>query len=244
MLEILTDLISQNLILFYCIVLFSSIVSSSLGIGSFILIPFAAIIYGPKASVGIITVYFLVQNINKLIFFKGHANKKIAKIIILWSIPGVLAGSVLLGYLPAYLFEKILGVAIILFLLNDLHTFISKKQSKKSIPLFGLLYGFFSGLLGSGNVIKGPLFLSIGLLKESYIATYALTSFFMNIPKIVIYSWNGVITGDTFVQALPFVFLSFVGTFIGRNVIKRIKSHWFYGIVFIFFIISAMLLIL
>jgi hypothetical protein len=240
----LMNLVADNTVLFYFVVLISSISSSALGIGSFILIPIVALYIGAKASVGVLTIYFLVQNINKLIFFKGHANIDIAKIIILWAIPGVILGSILLGYVPDIYFEKILAIAILVFITNDIRNFFVGRRSEKGIPVFGLLYGFFSGLLGSGNLVKGPLFVSLGLLKESYIATYALTSLFMNLPKIGIYTWNGVINRESLIMAIPLVVISVIGTYLGKKAIKKVNTQLFYGIIVSFFIISAIILLL
>lgn len=236
------EFISQNPYFFYTIILLSSIASVA-GVGGFWLIPMAALYFGPKASVGIITLYFLFNNISKLIFFKGDINWKIAKKIIVWSLPGVLAGSLLLGYLPANIFEKILGIGMLIFLANDLHSFITKKQNKKSLPVFGLLYGFFSGLFGSGNIIKGPLFISLGLTKESYVATYALTSLFMNIPKLFIYSFNGVISPSIFTISLPFLVISIFSAYIGKLLLKKIDGTVFYYVIFAVSIISAIALL-
>lgn len=237
------EVIGQNPFLFYTVILISSIISSALGFGSFALIPLAALYFGPKESIGIITLYFLFQNLSKLIFFKGHANLKIAKKIILWSLPGVLLGALLLGYVPEKGFEKGLAIVMILFILNDFHHFVTKKQNRKSLPLFSLLYGFCSGLFGSGNLIKGPLFISLGLVKESYIATYALTSLFMNFPKIGIYFWNGIIKPSTMMASLPFLGISIVGTYCGKKILKKIDHSLFHSVITAFFLLSALALL-
>ncbi len=244
------ELIQTYPYLFYIVVLFSSIMSSATGIGSFILIPFAAIYFGPKEGVGIITIYFLAQNINKLVFFRKFINWKIAKKVIIWSIPGVIIGSLLLTVVPVELFKKILATLIIIYILNDIFKWLRKKkgaitkEDKKTIPLFGVFYGLTSGLIGSGNLIKGPLFVSLGIVKEAYIGTYAATSLFMNIPKIAIYFSTKIINVGSLIQSIPFIFISIIGTYIGKHFLSKIHNKVFSVLLYVFFIFSAVAILL
>jgi len=237
--------IANNGYLFFSAVLISSVLSSSLGVGSFILLPLAALAYGPKQSVGIITIYFLFQNINKLIVFWKDIHWKIGLKMILWSLPGTLIGSYALSLIPADIFGKLLAIFILTYLANDVFKIIPKSgHNKTTIPLFGLLYGLMSGLTGSGNLVKGPLFTSMGLVKEGYVATYALTSFFTNIPKIWIYYSTGIIDESTFGKSLPFLFISIVGTYLGKKLLKKMHNDLFYYVVNIAFAFSAIALLL
>ena len=238
------EFLAQNIYLFYGIVLLTSILSASFGVGSFILIPLAAIVYGSKEAVGIITLYFLFQNVNKIIVFRKNIDSNVSFKMILWSIPGAILGSFALGFLPVELFNKVLAVFILAYIANDVLGFVPKKYySVSMIPLFGTLYGFLSGFVGSGNLVKGPLFTSLGLLKESYIGTYAVTSFFVNVPKIVVYFAIGVIAGSTFVKAIPFLFISIVGTYIGKHFLSKVPNRIFYYVLNIVFAISAIALL-
>ena len=237
------EFLAQNTYLFYCIVLLTSILSATFGVGSFILIPIAAMVYGSKEAIGIITLYFLFQNINKIIVFKKHIDCDISFKMILWSIPGAIIGSFALSFLPIDFFNKVLAIFILAYIGNDVFKVVPKKHYNVSmIPLFGTLYGFLSGLVGSGNLVKGPLFTSLGLLKESYVGTYAVTSFFVNFPKILVYFATGIIVGSTFVKALPFLIISIVGTHIGKHFLKKVPNHVFYYILNIVFAISAIAL--
>ncbi len=238
------NFLAQNIYLFYGIVLLTSLLSASFGVGSFILIPLAAIVFGSKEAIGIITIYFLFQNINKIIVFRNHIDRDVALKMVLWSIPGAIVGSFALNFIPIGIFNKVLAIFILAYLANDVFEFIPKKHSSVSaIPLLGTLYGFMSGLVGSGNLVKGPLFTSIGLLKESYIGTYAVTSFFVNVPKILVYLAIGVIVGSTFVKAIPFLFISIIGTYIGKHFLSKVHDKVFYYALNIIFAISAVALL-
>ncbi len=238
------EFLAQNIYLFYGVVLITSILSASFGVGSFVLIPLAAIVFGTKEAIGIITIHFLFQNINKIIVFREHIDRDVALKMILWSIPGAIVGGIALSFVPVEIFTKVLAIFILLYLANDMSKLVPKRiYSAGTIPLLGVLYGFMSGLVGSGNLVKGPLFTSIGLLKERYIGTYAVTSFFVNIPKILVYLATGVIAATTFVKAIPFLFISIAGTYIGKGLLKHVRHDVFYYVVNIIFAISAVALL-
>jgi uncharacterized membrane protein YfcA len=242
---VLTELL-QNQLFFYSIIFVSSVFSAALGTGmSFVLIPLAALQYGAKESVGIMTIYFLFQNINKIAVYRKHINWKIAIRVICWSLPGVIIGSLALNVIPVYIFKKILAAVILLYLANDIFKLIPKKHSPdKYLPGLSMFYGFLSGLIGSGNVIKGPLFTSLGLLKETYVGTYAVTSLFINIPKLITYSATGIIDMSAFAKSIPFLLIAIAGTFLGKYFIGKIHNDVFYIIITASFALSAIILLI
>lgn len=240
------DFIAHNPILFYSIILFSSIISSAFGISGFTLIPLAALVFGPKESIGIITIYFISQNITKIAFFYKYINYPIAKKMIIWGLPGVFIGSIALSYIPEAFFEKFLALIAILITFNEVFKIFTKRTtaSEKYLPFYGIFYGIASGLIGSGNMIKGPLYISLGLIKETYLGTYAFSNLFINLPKSVIYGTTGIITTNTLVISIPFIAISIIGTWIGKRLLKYISNKIFYYIMVIFFLFTAVTLLL
>ena len=109
---------------------------------------------------------------------------------------------------------------------------------------FGIAYGVVSGVLGSGNVLKGPLLTSIGVLKERYIGTYALTSLALNVPKLVVYHEGGIASSQLLARSWPLLVVSLTGTYIGKRVLRHIPDAVFERVTTITFVISALLMIL
>jgi uncharacterized membrane protein YfcA len=100
-----------------------------------------------------------------------------------------------------------------------------------------------SGMLGSGNAIKGPMFTSLNLLKERYVATYALTSAAMNVPKVLIYGFGDVLTAELWYVLWPLLLISLVGTYLGKRLMQFVSETWFEKIAFAAFSISAIALL-
>jgi len=238
------ELLAGNSYVFYGIILLASILSTAFGIGGFVLIPLFALVYGPKAGVGIITLYFLFQNVTKVAAFREHIDWNVSKRMIYWLIPGAIAGAYALSLIPDTILSKILGIFILLYLANDVFKLIPKKHYDAALlPLMSFLYGAISGLTGAGTVIKGPLLTSIGLRKESYNGTYALTSFFVNTPKLIVYVSTSVITFAAILQSLPLLLVSIAGTYIGKHLLKRVSENAFYYFLNVLFALSAIVLI-
>ena len=231
---------------FYAVVLLVSVLSAALGTGGgFILIPLAALQFGAKESVGILSIYFLFQNINKLVVYRQHISWTVGWRVICWSLPGVLIGSLALNYIPVEFFKKLLACIILIYLANDVFKLMPKKhQPDALLPGLSVFYGFLSGLIGSGNLVKGPLFTSLGLLKQMYVGTYAFTSLFMNAPKIALYYATGIIDGSAIQKSVPFLLISIVGTRVGKHLIGKIRNDVFYSVVTASFAVSAIALLL
>lgn len=229
---------------FLIIVLASSVVSSALGLGGFVLIPLFALHFGAKQSVAAITLYFLAQNASKLILFWRYINVNITWRLALYGLPGAMLGSYLLLVIPADYFQKFLAISLLAFLaLPYIGSTAALTSHRLFMPACGLLYGVSSGIVGSGNAIKGPMFTSLNLLKERYVATYAATSAAMNIPKVVIYGLGDVLTPGLWAALWPLLLISLLGTYIGKRLMRLISEVWFERVTLAAFCVSALALL-
>lgn len=220
----------------------SSVASSALGVGSAALLPLFVWEFDGKPGVAVFTVYLLFQNISKLALFWREIDWYVGRRLLLWAAPAAAAGSLLLLMLPEAWFRQILGVCILLLItlpalpLPDL-------PSTVQLPVFGLFYGLCSGALGSGNVVKGPLLLSAGLVKERYIATYALSSLAMNLPKILIYGVGGLTPSHLLGRGALLLVASLDGSWAGKRLLVAIPARWFARVVTGVCVLSALLLL-
>lgn len=228
---------------FLVIVLISSVLSSALGLGGYVLIPLFALHFGAKESVAAITIYFLAQNASKLIMFWRHIDVAVAWRLSLYALPGAILGSYLLIVVPAHYFQQFLAIALLVFLvLPYVGSNVPLTSHWLFVPLCGVLYGVSSGIVGSGNAIKGPMFTSLNLLKERYVATYAATSAAMNVPKVAIYGVGDVLTPSLWTALWPLLFVSLIGTFLGKRLMRFISEAWFERVTLAAFGISTIAL--
>ena len=229
---------------FLGVVLVFSWLSSALGVGGYALLPLFVWHYGAKSGVAVITVYFLFQNLSKVALLWRHIDFGFAARLVAWAVPGAVLGGALLVALPARHFQRMLGAGMLaLLLLPRLLPRLpapSPRLRSLGVAGFALAYGVASGVLGSGNALKGPLLTSLGVLKERYVGTYALTSLALNVPKLAVYHQGGVASAALLAACWPLLLVSLAGTYLGKRALRHIPESWFEKVTTAVFVVSAL----
>lgn len=196
----------------------------------------------PSAIVPIATIFHISMNITKMVLFKDEINWKVVKNLVISSIPGLIAGSMLIAYIPQEAMRCLISFLVIIFLLVEIFKIKTYeiKNSTASIVTVGLSYGFFSGLVGSAGIIRAPLLMKMSLTKESLIGTAAAASLFSNIIKIVSYSANGLLTKYVIINGLASIIVGIIGAQIGKRLLNRVNDKYFKRILHIGLLISAL----
>ncbi len=232
----------NNIEWFLLIIVFIASILSVLQIAS--LLSFYALLVmfmRPDAIVPIATMFYLSMNITKLIIFRKDINWQLAKNLILSSIPGLIAGSLLIAYIPTIIARQIISVLIIIFLIVEIFkikTYEIKNTSLATI-IVGMVYGFLSGLIGSGGMIRTPLLMKMGLTKAAFIGTAAAASLFSNIIKMTTYTLSGLVSQYVLVNGIFSILVGIVGAQIGKGLLKYVKDKSFKIILQIGLLIAA-----
>lgn len=173
----------------------------------------------PNTIVPIATIFYISMNITKMILFRAEINWKLVKTLVLSSIPGLILGSILIAYIPQNIVRQIISIIIILFLIVEIFKIKTYeiKNSAIAIVITGAAYGFLSGLIGSGGMIRTPLLMKMSLTKEALIGTAAAASLFSNIIKVISYSISGLITYYVLVNGCLAIAVGIIGTQIGKR---------------------------
>ncbi len=235
----------QAELLFLLIVLLGSILSSTFGIGSgIIIIPIAASFFPMQYTISLCAVYFITGAISKLIVFRKYIVWEPVLYLWLGAIPAVIIGANLMAIVKTEVLEKILAIVIILYVISGFVNF-KLKTTLKAMPIIGALYGFFAGIIGSGGVITAALFTSIGQTKEKFIASMALSAILINIIKVIIYARYNFLDVSQAPMFAGLAIAAFAGAFIGKYSVKKISNEIFRMVILIILlIISLKLLIL
>ena len=89
------------------------------------------------------------------------------------------------------------------------------------------LYGFVSGLLGSGNLIKVVMFREMHITKEAFVGAMAATSVMSNFAKIFSYTQSSLLHTGLMWPARALVASAVVAAFVGRAVLHKIGIKTF-----------------
>jgi uncharacterized membrane protein YfcA len=187
----------------------------------------------PEAVVPIATLFFLSMNLTKMSLFRSEVNWQLTRTLVLASVPGVVLGAFLLAYLPTDFVRRVVCAFVILFLLVEIFKLKTYEIRSTRLALLGvgMGYGFLSGLIGSGSIVRTPLLLKMKLSKGAFIGTAAAASLFSNVIKVGAYWSTGLMTSYVLVNGALSVVVGVVGGRLGKLLLGHVSDQAFTGIV-------------
>ena len=229
--------------LFYVLALIAEIIGTVSGFGSSILfIPIASLFFDFKIVLGITAIFHIFSNLSKIYLFKNGIDKRIALKMGIPAIVAVIIGALITNFLPQTELEMIMSAAIFFIALYLLFNTNRKlKDSNTNLINGGLASGFLAGLAGTGGAIRGLTLTAFGLEKNVFISTSALIDLGVDTSRAIVYAANGYVRKE-FLFMLPFLLIiSFIGTWMGRIVLKHIPQNWFKTIVLIVILLTSII---
>jgi uncharacterized membrane protein YfcA len=216
-------------ILFFILTLMAEILGTVGGFGSSVFfVPIANFYFDFHSVLGLTAVFHVASNLSKIALFRKGLDRKMLLNIGLPSIIFVIIGGLLSKYIDAKILEIILGVFLVLLSLVFLikKNLVVKPEPKESI-IGGSLSGLSAGILGTGGAIRGITMAAFNMEKSAFIATSAFIDFGIDATRTVVYYQNGYIHAHD-LKYIPFlVVLGFVGTYIGKYLLKYIPQEKF-----------------
>ena len=165
---------------------------SGFGLGT-ILTPIMMIYFPVEIAVAFTGIVHFSNNIFKLFIVGNKANKEV---LVKFGLPAIFAAFIgsyflfnmnteyiiysynLLGQIKSISLVKfIVSLLLIVFASFDLIPFFKKLEfGKKSLPIGGLLSGFFGGWSGNQGALRSSFLIKLSLDKETFIATTVVIS--------------------------------------------------------------------
>ena len=179
---------------------------SGFGLGT-ILTPIMMIYFPVEIAVAFTGIVHFSNNIFKLFIVGNKANKEV---LVKFGLPAIFAAFIgsyflfnmnteyiiysynLLGQIKSISLVKfIVSLLLIVFASFDLIPFFKKLEfGKKSLPIGGLLSGFFGGLSGNQGALRSSFLIKLSLDKETFIATTVVISTMVDFTRLGVYSSN------------------------------------------------------
>lgn len=229
---------------------------SGFGLGT-ILTPVMMIFFPVEVAVAYTGIIHFSNNIFKLFIIGSNVNKKV---LIKFGIPAVMSafvGSLLLfnisgdSIVYSYklmgnvkeitLVKFIISLLLFVFALIDLIPFFRKlKFGNKSLPLGGVLSGFFGGLTGNQGALRSAFLIKIGLEKQVFIGTTVVISSLVDLTRLSVYWTNLFNLNISDYYSLGFFAISsgILGSFVGNKLLKKVTLK------FIRILVAALILII
>ncbi|HXS54846.1 MAG TPA: sulfite exporter TauE/SafE family protein [Hanamia sp.] len=236
-------------IVFILIICFiASLVRSTLGFGeSLIAVPLFLLFLPVEIAVPlsvmmsiVIALVVVIQDHHKI-----HFNS--AKWLILYAIPGIPAGIVILIYGSEIFIKAGLGALIILYALYSLFV-KSNKRLKEDNKLWLFICGFLSGVFGGAYGLNGPPLVVYGNLRQWSAKHFRATlqAYFLPVSLISVvgYYAKGLVTSQVNTYFLFSLITTIPAVFLGRYLNHKLKNDSFFKYVYWGLVVIGLILIM
>ncbi len=218
--------------------------------GIFILaVTMMALVYGAKASTGIIVPLLIFGDIFAVIYYRRHVKWNLLIKFLPWMLGGVLIGVFFGKDLSDEAFKKVMALVI----LFSVFMMLVSEQKKELILSDNTFFSFFMGLMAGITTMIGNLagafsniyFLSSRIPKKEFIGTAAWLYFVINLFKLPFHVmvWRTINVQSLLVDLylLPVVCFGF---FLGVRIIKLFAEQFFRKFILAATAIGAVILLI
>ncbi|MGI9426506.1 MAG: sulfite exporter TauE/SafE family protein [Hyphomicrobiaceae bacterium] len=215
--------------LFVLVGLAGSLASAVFGFGTALLVlAIGSHVLPVKETIALATVLFTASTVTKTLLFGRHIDWKVVAIMAVACLPFSYLGAQLLAAVPADHIKRLLGVMVLAYMVLSLSRLLPAiKIGTAGVIVGSALYGFVSGLLGSGNLIKVIMFREMRMTGEAFVGAMAATSVMSNIAKLGAYSQTGLLHCGLVWPALALALSAIGAAFVGRAILRKIDGRTF-----------------
>ncbi|MAU64008.1 MAG: hypothetical protein CMC38_06690 [Flavobacteriaceae bacterium] len=247
------DIIIISLVTFFAALL---TFFSGFGLGT-ILTPVMLLYFPVEIAIAFTGIVHFSNNIFKLFIIGKNVSKEV---LIKFGFPAIIAaffGSLLLFYIDensivysiningilreVSAVKFVISLLLIMFAIIDLVPFFNNlKFEKKSLPIGGILSGFFGGLTGNQGALRSAFLIKIGLEKKVFVATTVVISSLVDMTRLGVYASNlvSINLSDYFALGFFSIISGIIGSIIGNKLLKKVTIE------FIRFLVAILILVI
>ncbi|MFD2561391.1 sulfite exporter TauE/SafE family protein [Aquimarina rubra] len=214
-----------------------------------LIVTMMALVYGAKASTGIVLPLLIFADILAVIYYNRHTQWKYLIKFLPWMIGGVLVAVFVGKDLSEEVFKR--GMAIII-IISVVIMFLWERYEKKNIPTAmwfagstGFLAGFTTMIGNLAGAFSNIFFLAMRIPKNEFIGTAAWLFFIINLVKLPfhVFSWKTVTQQSLLIDLylIPGVLLGFI---IGLKVVKLFKDQQYRRFILVMTAIGGIIILL
>jgi hypothetical protein len=219
---------TELLILLGTAIFFGFFVQTVVGFaGALIALPILLIGLKLPDAIAYISIFYLFSSISLVYKEWKNIDKSVIRKLSIPSIIGVLVGIFALTYSQPIILKRALGVFILIYVAYVVIGKIDLKLGNKSIMLFGVVGGFFSGVFSTG----GPLFVvaiknsveEVKIFRATMIGVSALITI-VRLPSLAI---GGVLNSGHLKMSLVIFPIFILAQFLGNHFFLKINEVLF-----------------
>ncbi len=232
----------EHLYLFVFLALLAEILGTVGGFGSSLFfVPIASYFFDFHSVLGITALFHVSSNISKIALFRKGFDKRLVLTIGLPAVVFVIIGAFFSKYIDTKILEILLAIfLIVVSLIFLIFKDLAVKPTLSNSIGGGVVSGLIAGLVGTGGAIRGLTLAAFNLKIEVFIATSAIIDFLIDASRSVVYYYNGYVHKDDLYLIPILLFVSILGTYIGKKILERIPEERFKSIVLILILITGL----
>ena len=208
-----------------------------------------AIVFGGKASTGIVLPLLCAADIMAVTYYHRHCRWKYFWKLVPCMMLGILIGVFTGRDLNEYYFRKVMAVIIIITVIiivaMEFRKSVSIPTNKAFAASMGLISGFTTMLGNLAGAFSNIYFLALRLPKNDFIGTAAWVFLAMNLFKLPfqVFYWNNI-TSSSLKTDLVLLPALIAGFWAGLKIVEKIKDDNYRKVVIVLTLIGAIFIFL
>jgi uncharacterized membrane protein YfcA len=196
-----------------------------------------------RLSAGWLLPMLCTADIFAVIYWRRHAAAWRLFRLTPWVVAGMIGGAFALR-LNERTIRPLVGLIVLIMLGMHLwRRYRSSLTTEVAHPsVYGVTAGFATTVANAAGPVMSLYLLGMRLPKEEFVATGAWFFFVINLAKLPIYGWNGLITRSGLAFDLAMIPAVVVGAMAGRKIVNALSPQLFETLVLILTALSTLLL--
>ena len=196
--------------------------------GGVVVLPVLVWVFGVREAIPILAISLLGSTISRVWLHRSGIDWPIVRYFCLGALPSSVLGSFIFISIDTSVLVRILGVIMLLFVVYT-RLPIGRDFNMKlwAFSPLGAATGFGSAFL----VIPGPFaavfYLAYGLEAGPYIGTSSMGMGMIQIPKLIIFGFNGLLTPRVVLLGIGLGAIAAISAFLGRIILRRVPERVF-----------------
>lgn len=219
------DMLSLSLV-----ILLSSIVSGTTGLGGgILLLAFMTPLFPPAILIPLHGIIQLFSNTSRVIISHRKVDVKIFLLFSIGAAIGSLLGSPLTLSIPDSLSKIVLAAAILFF--TWFPKVLKSFDFKGKFFVIGAGASFLSLFVGATGPLTAPFFLNSELDKDSFVPTKAACQIPIHLFKVIVYILSGFVLGEWILEIIIAVPIVFAGNYLGKHLTGKLNESLYRNII-------------
>jgi uncharacterized membrane protein YfcA len=208
-----------------------------------------AIVFGGKASTGIVLPLLCAADIMAVLYYNRHAEWKHFWKLLPWIVVGILIGVYVGKDMNEAVFRKIMAIIIIITVIIMVAFEFRKSTNVPSNKIFtgtmGLTAGFTTMLGNLAGAFSNIYFLAMRMPKNNFIGTAAWLFLVINLFKLPfqVFYWKNI-TGNSLKTDLFLLPALVLGFWLGVKIVSRIRDNSYRKVVIVLTLAGAIVIFL